>query len=94
VTQEIRLAALLEERALKILPLQRKLRGAMMMERWAIDKTKTRRLLEFTRWRRSPPEELDAAEGLKPPSWKPPGPLLTGDMQAARLDEPSAICRG
>lgn len=92
--QEARLAAVVEEKALKVLPQQKQVRSAIAMERWVWGKARPTRLLEFTRWRRCAPQDLAPdALSLPPPAWLPPGPLMTKEAETALLRIPSAACR-
>eukprot|EP00884_Botryococcus_braunii_P017901 jgi/Botrbrau1/4795/Bobra.0325s0017.1 len=92
---DLRLAALLEEKCLKVLPVQLKLRKAVAMEKWAWNETQGMCLLEFSRWRRCTPQEIsEDADSLKCPAWTPTGPLLTKESQTRVLELPISICRG
>lgn len=85
---------MLQEKALKVLPQQKKVRRAIAMERWVWRNVRPTQLLEFTRWRRCPPQELAPdALCLTPPVWRPPGPLMPKEVQTALLHVPTATCK-
>ncbi len=86
----MRLAAFLEGKALSLVAKQRKLRGAVDMERRALAEVRPMRLLEWTQWRRARPEDLMDGGVLRKPLWEPQGTILSQAMQRNMLSDPVA----